>query len=267
MEKSPMNTAGVGTTDDSARVAWLEDPGRDFPYYRGRPVALTASQWLLVMAAVGVGFMAVALPIAWPGGMVGSFVPAILLFVIPLGALALVAGGSWRALFGRVSGREIKWMVLFALLNIVVTMCIGAVVTAFVEVEANAAIASIVGLDTAGRVMFLVKIALQLLGEEVISILPFLALLTLFTQRFGVSRRAAIAGAWLLSALLFGLAHLPTYGWNLVQCIVVIGSARLVLTLPWIMTKNLWVSTGAHVLNDWALMSMGLLGAMLASQA
>ncbi|MBP0465193.1 CPBP family intramembrane metalloprotease [Roseomonas sp. PWR1] len=256
----------MSTTEDGGRFAWLEDPGRDFPYFRGQPVALTAWQWLLVMAAVGVGFMSVALPFAWPGGMVGGFVPAILLFVIPLGALAFVAGSAWRALFGRVSGREIKWMVLFALLNIVVTLCVGAVVTAFVEVEANAAIASVVGLDTAGRVLFLVKIALQLLGEEVISILPFLALLTLFTRRFGASRRGAIVGAWLLSALLFGLAHLPTYGWNLVQCIVIIGTARLVLTLPWIITKNLWVSTGAHVLNDWALMSMGLLGSTLAGQ-
>jgi len=261
-----MTTSGARPTEDSARFAWLEDPGRDFPYYRGQPVALAAWQWLFVMAAVGVGFMAVALPIAWPGGMLGGFVPSILLFVIPLGALALVAGGSWRALFGRVSGREIKWMVLFALLNIVVTMCIGAVVTTLVEVEANAAIGSIVGLETTDRVLFLVKVALQLLGEEAISILPFLALLTLFTRRFGASRRGAIVVAWLLSALLFGLAHLPTYGWNLVQCILIIGSARLVLTLPWIMTKNLWVSTGAHVLNDWALMSMGLLGAMLASQ-
>lgn len=261
-----MNASGARTTDDSARFAWLEDPGRDFPYYRGQPVALTAWQWLLVMAAVGVGFLAVALPIAWPGGMVGSLVPAILLFAIPLGALALVAGGSWRALFGRVSGREIKWMILFALLNIVVTMGIGTVLTAFVAVETNAAMGSIVGLDATDRVLFLVKVALQLLGEEVISILPFLALLTLFTQRFGVSRRVAIVGAWLLSALLFGLAHLPTYGWNLVQCILIIGSARLVLTLPWIMTKNLWVSTGAHVLNDWLLMAMGLLGAQLASQ-
>jgi len=227
-----MSTASAKATDSSDRFARLEDPGRDFPYYRGQPVALAAWQWLLVMAAVCIGFLAVMLPIAWPGGMVGSFVPAILLFAIPLGALALVAGGSWRALFGRVSGREIKLMVLFALLNIVVTMCIGVVVTMFVEVENNAAIGSIAGLDTTGRVLFLVKVALQLLGEEVISILPFLALLALFTQRFGVSRRKAIVGAWLLSALLFGLAHLPTYGWNLVQCILIIGSARWMLTLP-----------------------------------
>jgi uncharacterized protein len=266
MKNAPMNTDDPRTAEDGARFAWLEDPGRDFPYYRGRPVALSAWQWLLVMAAVAVGFMAVALPLAWPGGVLGGFVPAILLFLIPLGTLAFVAGGSWRALFGRVSGHEIKWMFLFALLNIVVTMCIGAVVSTLVEVEANAAIVSIVGLDATGRVLFLVKIALQLLGEEVISILPFLALLTLFTQRLGASRRSAIVGAWLLSALLFGLAHLPTYGWNVTQSVLIIGAARLVLTLPWIMTKNLWVSTGAHVLNDWALLSMGLLGSMLVGQ-
>jgi hypothetical protein len=56
---------------------------------------------------------------------------------------------------------------------------------------------------------------------------------------------------------------LPTYDWNLVQCIVVIGSARMVLTLPWLLTKNSWVSTGAHIINDWTLFLMALLGAGL----
>jgi hypothetical protein len=33
--------------------------------------------------------------------------------------------------------------------------------------------------------------------------------------------------------------------------------------LAWIMTKNIWVSTGAHIVNDWLLFSMTLLGAMM----
>lgn len=53
----------------------------------------------------------------------------------------------------------------------------------------------------------------------------------------------------------FGLVHLPTYNWNLMQCLVVIGSARLVLTWAYVWTKNIWVSTGAHILNDWALIA------------
>jgi len=27
----------------------------------------------------------------------------------------------------------------------------------------------------------------------------------------------------------------------------------------WILTKNIWVSTGAHIINDWLLFTLGLL--------
>ena len=35
--------------------------------------------------------------------------------------------------------------------------------------------------------------------------------------------------------------------------LVLIGIARLVLTLAYVLTKNIWVSAGAHILNDWAI--------------
>jgi len=41
----------------------------------------------------------------------------------------------------------------------------------------------------------------------------------------------------------------------------------MVLTLPWILTKNIWVSTGAHIANDWLLFSLSLLGAVLVGKA
>jgi uncharacterized protein len=121
----------------------------------------------------------------------------------------------------------------------------------------------LVSLDFAGRIAFFAKAIPQLLGEEVITLLPFLALLQWFSKGFGLARKRAIIGAWLISSIVFGLIHLPTYDWNLVQCIVIIGSARMVLTLPWILTKNIWVSTGTHIINDWLLFLMALLGAGL----
>ncbi|HWD62852.1 MAG TPA: hypothetical protein VG369_10180 [Humibacter sp.] len=36
------------------------------------------------------------------------------------------------------------------------------------------------------------------------------------------------------------------------QALLVIGVARLVLTLAYIRAKNILVSTGAHIINDWA---------------
>lgn len=241
----------------------FEDPVGDFPFYKGLPSRISAGQWLFVLAMVVVGFLSIALPIPGFGGTWGQFIPALLLPGLPLAALAFVAPNSWRAIFGKVSRREIQLMFGFAALNILVTLSIGVILQAFTEVASNSATSQLGSLDTAGRIAFFAKTIPQLLGEEVITILPFLAALQLFSKGFGLNRQAAIVGTWLLTALMFGLIHLPTYGWNVVQCIAVIGSARLVLTLAWIKTKNLWVSTGAHIVNDWLLFLVALLGSSL----
>jgi hypothetical protein len=245
------------------RLRWLEDPGRDFPFYNGAPVGLSGWQWVFVMAAVAAGFAVLVAPIPWPAGPLGALIPAVLFPLIPMVALAQVAPGHWKALFGKVGWRELRLMLGFALLNIVVSMSVGAIVHALADVTPNAATAQLGGMDTAGRIAFFAKTVPQLFGEEIVTLLPFLAALTLLSNRLGVGRKGAVVGAWLVSSLIFGLLHLPTYDWNLVQCLAVIGTARMVLTLAWILTKNIWVSTGAHIINDWLLFSMTLLGAGL----
>lgn len=262
-----MTPLDAGTTTMQERFSRLEDPGSDFPFYNGTPAPITNRQWLFVMAMVVVGFLVLALPIPWPKGTFWQFVPAVLMAGIPLLALATVAPGHWKAIFGRVGGREVKLMFGFALLNIVVSMSIGTILWALTETTSNAATAQLGTLDTAGRIAFFAKTIPQLFGEEIITLLPFLALLQWLSKDFRMGRKGAIVGAWLLTSILFGLIHLPTYDWNWIQCIVVIGSARLVLTLPWILTKNIWVCTGAHIINDWLLFGGGLLGAGLVGKA
>lgn len=245
------------------RFARLEDPASDFPFYNGVPASISGRQWLFVVAMVVVGFLVLVMPIPWPKGTFWQFIPAILMPGIPLVALAYVAPGHWKAIFGKVGGREVKLMLGFALLNIVVSMSIGVIVHALTEVTSNAKAAQLGDLDAAERIAFFAKTLPQLFGEEVITLLPFLALLQWFSKGFGMGRKGAIIGAWLTTSVIFGLIHLSTYDWNWIQCIVVIGSARMMLTLPWILTKNIWVSTGAHIVNDWLLFSMTLLGAGL----
>lgn len=244
----------------TGRFGWIERPGREFPFFNNQPVRLSTPQWLLLMAAVVAGFLVVTLPIAWPWPPLGRLVPSLLMAAIPLWALRWVAPGHWQSLFARVSARDVLWMFFFALLNIVVTVTVGLMLASVMAQAPNPGAMLLQASDTGDRVIIFANMAPQLLGEEVITVLPFLALLALFTQRWGARRKTALVAAWLLSAALFGLMHLPTYGWNVVQCLAIIGTARLVLTLPWIMTKNLWVSTGAHIINDWTLFGMGLLG-------
>lgn len=259
------NTPGHLAPDQ--RLSRLEDPVGDFPFYNGAPVAISGRQWLFVMAAVVIGFLALVLPMPWPGGPWGAMIPAVLFPVIPLAALAHVAPGHWTRIFGPVRGREVRLMFGFALLNLVVSMSVGTILNALTQVTSNAATQQLGGMDTAARIAFYAKTLPQLFGEELVTLLPFLALLYLLTQRLDFGRRAAVVGAWLISSVIFGLIHLPTYDWNLVQCVLVIGTARLVLTMPWLLTKNIWVSTGAHIVNDWLLFTVGLLGAGLVGKS
>lgn len=240
-----------------------EDPGRDFPFYQGIPVALTPAHWWFLLALIAMAFALLIAPITWPGGELGAFVPAVLFPLIPLAGLARVSKGHAGCLFGRVGWREIKRMVLYALLNIAVTMAVGAIVRSTLGAAANPAVATASQLSIGGLVIFLTKTAVQLVGEEVLTVIPMLALLNLLLARTSLSRNAGILWAWFGSAVLFGLVHLPTYHWDLAQCLLIIGTARLVLSMAYIKTKNVWVSAGAHVLNDWILIMMNVVGSRL----
>jgi membrane protease YdiL (CAAX protease family) len=79
----------------------------------------------------------------------------------------------------------------------------------------------------------------------------------------GRSRRTGVLIALAGSSLLFRAAHLPTYDWHWGQAFGIIGTARVVLTLAYIWTKNLWVSAGAHVINDWTGFSITFIGGHL----
>jgi uncharacterized protein len=242
---------------EAPHVAVIErSDGQDFPYYNGRPVGLSSSQWWFLMGVVTLAFGVLAfVPF---GGLLWNFPSAILFTGLPLLGLALVAREHWTALFRPVSGFDFLLMIGFALLNIIVTLAIGAIVSLTVGVDPNPT-ADVVGVGTTlERVLFYPRTAIQLLGEELFTILPFLAMLTLGVSTFNLTRTQAVLSAWLISAVIFGLIHLPTYNWNIIQCVVVIGSARLVLSLAYTRTKNLWVSTGAHIINDWVLLSLPL---------
>jgi membrane protease YdiL (CAAX protease family) len=241
------------------RLGFVESSTGDLPYYDGQPVRLSAPQWLFVLAALAVAFAVLMLSGASFGNGAGRLIPALLFVALPLLALATVAGRHWRALFRRGRLREIGWMIVFALLNVVVSISVALVVRTLTTTTTNPANALLEAASGGERVAFFAATLPQLLGEELLTILPLLALLSFLHAGLGWSRRRALIAAALLSALLFALAHLPTYGWNLLQCVAIIGSARLVLTAAYLRTRNLWVSTGAHVLNDWLLLAGPLL--------
>gem|GEM_PF-266233 len=258
----PLTSAAAPDVPDDERFNWLEYRNRDdFPYYRGWPTAITTSQWRIVFASVVVAFLVLSFGLDAFKGDAASFIPRILFVVIPLGTLAVVADKHWTAIFRKVRVRDVAWMVGFGVLNLVVTMGVGFFTIRLFDQASNAA--SVMEKSPFGMFSFYAGTGIQLFGEELLTILPFLAIMQLCTRRFGLSRKAAVLWAWGVSAIFFGLVHLPTYHWNLLQCLIIISIARLVLSLAYIKTKNIWVSTGAHIVNDWVLFTLPLVASML----
>ena len=184
-------------------------------------------------------------------------VQALLFAGIPLLALRQVVGRDWTALFGPVGLKEVGQMILFAFSTISASLIVALVVRSVGSTVPNPAVAAMELMTGTDFILRLIPTLPQLVGEELMTILPFLALLWFATARLGVSRMGGILIALVGSCLLFAAAHLPTYNWHWAQCFGVIGAARVVMTLAYIWTRNLWVSAGAHILNDWSEFTLG----------
>jgi len=223
----------------------------DLPYYAGEPVAISPAGWLLIVATVAVAFLQlIMLPLPTPPL---NFIPAILFTGLPLLALMAVTGWRKPALFRSVGLKEIGIGIGFGLLTMLSSAIVGFALANSIGAAANPAVEGLLAFGTVDLLLFLARTFIQLIGEEVVSILPLLAVLWLCVSKFGLSRRVGLVIAVVVSTLWFAAMHLPTYDWNFIQCVGIIGSARIVLTLAYLLTRNLWVSSIAHIFNDWVL--------------
>ena len=234
----------------------------DFPYYNDKPVQVPVWKWVVAWLGTFAGFLALSFIPAQNN--VESLVSRVLFTGIPLLVFFLLMKPYWKNVFKKPRKKDYGYMVLFAGITLIITPLVASIVTALgLQASSNAAAGE--SLFTTGApevIAFYVGTAIQLLGEELLTIIPFLAVMSILHSKFGVSRKKAILWALLVSTVWFSLIHLPTYGWNVLQVLLIIGSARIVLTLAYLRTKNIWVSAGAHIINDWVIFTAVALAAL-----
>lgn len=223
----------------------------DLPYYNEQPVRISGRGWLMIMVAVLVAFgLLVSLPLkTFPF----DFIPALLFTGLPLLALMAVTGWRAPAVFRPIGVKGVLAGLGFAVLTIICSIAVGFVLTNLMDMSSNPDVAELAKANQNDLLLFLARTLIQLIGEELVTVLPLLAVLWLCVFKFGMSRRWGLVIAVIVSTLWFAAMHLPTYDWNVLQCFAGIGTARLILTLAYVVTRNLWVCTIAHVANDWSL--------------
>ena len=257
-ETTSVQLRPVTANDRFGRLIERRD-GVDFPFYNGVPIELSVGKWILVWASVAVGFLALIF-IPQPNNLV-AILPRALFVVIPLAVLALVAGRHWSAIFRRVRLVDVGNMFFFAALNIVLTFAIGGLVSLFFPVAPNTTIAGAGAAGWPTRSPSTSAAASSSSVKRSSSCCRSSPSCTSSSPRPAsrARRRSSSRGSSRRSGSVPRTCP-PTTG-TVVQAIVVIGSARIALTLAFIRTKNLWVSAGAHIINDWVFITVAVISA------
>lgn len=235
---------------------WIEDPDKDFPFYNGKPIKISASKWAIIIAFLIFGFILLTkMNLPFIPFKVNEFLQTISLPLFAVLGLYLTIGSYIKKFFRPLHKKDILTIIVFAILSLIVSSALSAIVGALSGgVKANPAAAVHGGADALPQFLwsrFLTII--QLFGEEFMALIPFLACLTFFYHQNPHKRKRAVWLALICSSLIFGLLHLPTYQWDFVQCIFVIGLGRVIDSLAYVKTKNLLVTYIAHVIYDLAI--------------
>lgn len=209
---------------------------------------------MVLLACVAAFAALVATPGLIPGRL-GEWLGVALFVAIQLLGLAVATGKAWTAIFRRPTARDIWLGFAFAPLTFAVSAAVAVVLMQVGQTSANPIGHMMSAASDVDLALYFASTGVQLMGEELITILPFLVILSLL-NRAGAGRRMAILTAWIATALIFGAIHLPTYQWHFGQSLLVIGAARMMLTAPFLITRNIWSSYITHLTNDWSLFAL-----------
>lgn len=241
---------------------WFERRKEDFPFYDDQPQKVSVGQWLIILLFPFIGFLILTkVYVPFISMYINELLSGIILLLFSLLGLRLTVGEYWKLLFKKIRWKDILLVIAYVLSAIAVASIIGGIIELFngsltdnpAAINVNDPNAWITYLQLRLQELF------QLLGEEFLAILPFLAVLHLTTVKFAWKRKTGIIVGWIVSSIVFGLLHLPTYDWNLLQCLFVIGGSRMILTLPYIQKKNIWISYFVHYFYDMLIFTVAFL--------
>lgn len=184
------------------------------------------------------------------GPAVDLFLTGVFLALAFVAPLALGGVRAYRELVGTLRPFDILNVVFFVFL----TYFLAGIGAMFVSQGTENPTTEL--LRSPQGIAFLVGLlVVQLFVEEILAIVPFLTVYHLVEQ-YSKNEWIALACALFVSILFACAAHLPTYGYNLMQVIFIVGGARLGLALCYLKTKSLLVCYLTHLAYDAMLFAL-----------
>ncbi len=180
--------------------------------------------------------------------------------------IVLLSGliGSWlvfsfdglKKIFSRPKKGSVKFILLSIVTAYVISISTGIISTYILhETPATNSIKEQFNGSILDSFLMLFKTIFMLAGEEILVILPLIIFVSLLIHKTKISQSKAIIIATIITAIIFGAIHLPTYQWNIFQCFLVVALTRIPFTIVSLKSDSIIAGVIGHIAFDWIIFS------------
>lgn len=222
----------------------FENSKDDFPFYNENPTIISNKQsvFLIFICILSICiFQSINMPKIIKPFFNLSFI---------LLAFITITKSNWTKIFRKINWEDIKFTLFLPIINIGIIFFIFNFFSLFFNISFSPNPISLNDNNSLfENITILFKLIPALFGEDLTRVIPFLCILQLSKNLFNISKKNSIIIAWIINSISFGLFHLPTYNWNLIQCIL-LGISSIIDFYAYIKTKNTWILFFCHYLYD-----------------
>ncbi|WP_346939973.1 type II CAAX prenyl endopeptidase Rce1 family protein [uncultured Clostridium sp.] len=170
--------------------------------------------------------------------------------------------GSWfvfgfdgvKKIFSRPKKGAVKLILLSIVAAYAISIITGIISTYILhEAAATNAIKEQFNGNLLDSFTVLFKTIFMLAGEEILVTLPLLIFVSLLVHKTKISQSKAVMISTIVTAIIFGAIHLPTYQWNIFQCFLVVALTRIPFTIVSLKSDSIISGIIGHIVFDWMI--------------
>lgn len=244
-KKKISTTVTQMTTNDFWK---LENTNNDLPYYNDRT-------YTFEIVKLGVFVLCLFLSVlTLIFGISNSVLGIVFRIVLSLGlatcGFVYMFDKHWyKRFFGTVT--DIKSIGFF----LVLSLAIGAGAYGLVGILFDTNLLSVGDIVTTQTLLINMFVGIfQIMAEELFTIGLFMGIMIFGLRTHNVKRKNLVVAAIVISSIIFSLLHLPGYNYNIVQCLLVVGLTRSIMTIVYFFKRNIMYSYIVHVLYNLAIL-------------
>lgn len=153
---------------------------------------------------------------------------------------------------------EIKWWkkIVMILVFVIVYFAVVLLLSNFVNTFNTTTINPVIDAaqDNSAFIKTIVLLAWSMFAEEAVKL--SLLFVMLKDYKYSESNKSRYWISWIVVSILFGLLHLETYNYNVIQCLILIGLPTMMFGYLWKKTTRPYMTWSAHYLFDILIISI-----------